>query len=233
MLAKAKEIVIDKDAFIGINADELCSFAKHHLLILPATLPATLLYECTTTERAERSKLIARFERLTNMGARVCLSVEAIIRWEAEHLLPYRSIAVKREDCGINTSARLLEVLQKRYEEHVRQLKGTCEGYHDKLLTEHPDLLSKVKTWDASKGVYSARLRCWLEDVDSESMHEWSQKLLEGITPTPDRFCLSGDWVTWHFLRLHGVILLEQAFLTHHGGVVGARRLEHDLQDIL
>jgi hypothetical protein len=104
--------------------------------------------------------------------------------------------------------------------------------WHDKLSVEDPDLLRKVKTWNASGGVRPDRLRCWLEYVDSESMYEWSQKLLEGITPTPDKFCLSDDWVTWHFLRLSGIYFLEQTFHTHHGSIAGAEVLEHDLQDI-
>ena len=50
MLAKPKQIVIDKDALIGINLNKLCDFAKGHLLLACDTL----LYECTTTSESNR-----------------------------------------------------------------------------------------------------------------------------------------------------------------------------------
>lgn len=48
MSTNPKQIVVDKDAFIGMGIDALCDFAADHLLLCCDTL----LYECATTSEA-------------------------------------------------------------------------------------------------------------------------------------------------------------------------------------
>lgn len=64
MLTRAKQIVIDKDAFIGIRLDELCSFAERHIIVLSGAL----VYECATTDSVQPLRLIHRFEELAGIG---------------------------------------------------------------------------------------------------------------------------------------------------------------------
>ena len=68
MLTKPKQIVLDKDVFTGTNLDELCDFARDHLLLVPHVL----LYECATSENREKMKLLQRFEKLVKGGAYYC-----------------------------------------------------------------------------------------------------------------------------------------------------------------
>jgi len=228
MLTKPRQVVVDKDAFIGINLDELCNLAKRCVLVLPDTL----LYECATTDKDEQSRLIGRFEELASAGSHACTSIEAMIRYEAKYSSPYGPIGAKQGEYEIRMDAQCLQTRRARYDDFVRQLTMVVEGWHDELSKKNPDLLAAVRTWDASTGVRPARLNSWFEFVDSQDMHEWSRKLFEGITEVPERFCTSDEWVAWHFSRLYGVIFLEHAFLTHKGGPPGATTLEHDLQDI-
>jgi hypothetical protein len=63
VMAKPKQIVIDKSAFQGIKLDSLCKFVKHHLLLVSDSL----LYECATAEKNKRqdpADLVARYECL-------------------------------------------------------------------------------------------------------------------------------------------------------------------------
>jgi len=50
VLAKPKQIAIDKDVLIGINLNKPCDFSKGYLLLACDTL----LYECTTTSESNR-----------------------------------------------------------------------------------------------------------------------------------------------------------------------------------
>lgn len=60
MTRRPRQIVIDKDAFIGINLDALCEFAKTYLLLLSDTL----LYECATAEEQGPERRLAGCEGL-------------------------------------------------------------------------------------------------------------------------------------------------------------------------
>lgn len=65
MSAKPKQIIIDKDAFIGINISKLCDFASNHLLLACDTL----LYEIVTTSESKRKGMLDRYKRLIDAGA--------------------------------------------------------------------------------------------------------------------------------------------------------------------
>jgi len=228
MTPRPKQIVIDKDAFIGINLDALCEFAKGHALLLSATL----LHECMTTDTAEPSQLIGRFKDLLAAGARVSPSIEEIVHQEAERLVPYGGIAVKPEDCSIDFH-RNVENAERRYSRLVGRMQKTAQRFHDMLAGTNPELLAEMRACSGRKRDRSDRVANWLNFIDSQDIHVCSQIQLAGVTTARDKFCLSSDWVTWHLLRLCNVICMEQAFLAHHGGPTGAQCLEHDLQDIL
>ena len=43
---------------------------------------------------------------------------------------------------------------------------------------------------------------------------------------------MSDEWVSWHFLRLYLILLMERSLLRHTGAASGQIYVEHDLQDI-
>ena len=85
MLMKPKQVVLDKDAFIGINLERVWDFAKHHFLIAPGVL----LYECAMSPDREKKKLLHRYETLIREGACCCPHGQEFARWEAEYCRPY------------------------------------------------------------------------------------------------------------------------------------------------
>jgi len=48
----------------------------------------------------------------------------------------------------------------------------------------------------------------------------------------PTKFCLSTDWVSWHYMRLIYAIALEYSYLEITGSCPKDERAEHDLMDI-
>ncbi len=221
-----KRILIDKCAFMAASLPQLRTLAASGSLVLPEVL----WYECLTSDQS-LDILKSRLLDVFRAGAYVCPSIETLIAWEAENLRPYGSIVLGHEDCGVRLD-QSMESRRQRYDEFAMQFTTVPKGFHEKLLSEDYQLLSDVRKWDSSKRSRTDRLRRWVETVDGEDMHQWSYSLFAGITESPRRFCLSADWIAWHFLRMAGAIMLEQTFLTHCGGGSGKREAEHDLQDI-
>ncbi len=85
MLAKPKQIVVDKVALMGINIDELCNFAKNHLMLGCDTL----LYECATTSESRRKDMISRYKRIIKAGAYYCSCSITYIQKEAASSNPF------------------------------------------------------------------------------------------------------------------------------------------------
>ncbi|MCK4292221.1 MAG: hypothetical protein KAY65_03425, partial [Planctomycetes bacterium] len=74
-----KQIIIDKDAFVGINLDALCNFAGDHFLILPRVLHD----ECADNENA-RETLFGRFRDIILAGGYTCASGRDIVKKEGQ-----------------------------------------------------------------------------------------------------------------------------------------------------
>ncbi len=64
-------------------------------------------------------------------------------------------------------------------------------------------------------------------------IHKIGISVFSCLTDSPEKFCLSRNWVTWHYLRLVAVLALEYWFLRKgKGGKKELINTEHDLQDI-
>jgi len=231
-----KQLIIDKTVFQGTSTSKLKEFAQSHFLILPDVL----YYECATTDTNE-DKLLDRFRSVILSGAYICPSCRQIINNEAETLSPYgflvdlRRVSTVRKTFKKNSRPYNRHHVQERLQEELdmaRQVFNTGEGFTRKLACEDPKLLNEVRKWDTSKGARPSRLQRWAQFVSEQDMHESAKIWLSNICRDPDRYCLSDEWVTWDFLRLMHILIMERTFLRHCGDASSKKAIEHDLQDI-
>ena len=85
MLKKPRQIVVDKDALVGININNLCAFAKNHLMLGCDTL----LYECTTASKQEPRDMLDRYKKFIKSGAYYCSCSITFIQSECKNCSPY------------------------------------------------------------------------------------------------------------------------------------------------
>jgi hypothetical protein len=229
-----RQLVIDKDVFQGTRIQSLCDFARNHFLILPDDL----YYECASTD-GKRQELLDRFGDVILAGGCICPRRNKIIREEAESLSPYgalvdmQTISAVRETFQRNSRPYKPEEVEttKSIELQMAQMIVNCaDGFTRKLASEEPERLAQIRRCQLGR---SNRFATWAASVDSQNIiHQASEEMLKGFTNRPDKFCLSEEWVSWHFLRLYLILLQERTFLRHTGDASGQVSVEHDLQDI-
>lgn len=229
-----KQLVIDKNVFQGIITQSLCDFARNHFLVLPDDL----YYECASTDRM-RQELLDRFRDVILAGACICPRRNTIIKKEAENLSPYgpivdmQTISAVRNTFQKNSRPYKPEEVEtaKVNELRMAQMIINCaDDFTRMLVSEEPERLAQIRRCQLSR---SDRFAIWAASVDSQDIiHQASEEMLKGFTNKPDKFCLSEEWVSWHFLRLYLILLQERTFLRHTGDNSGQISIEHDLQDI-
>lgn len=238
MSAFPKMLILDKNVFFGTSIDKLCRFVRNHFVVLPLVL----LDECVTDEKDPQESLLNRFGKVLLAGAYICPSARDIVEKEGQILEPFGSLADG--------------ALTRQYREELQTGKGfskpntvKCihEGHADaaRTLLDSQSRLKEIveiagaefeKAAEAlrkSQANKSERLKCWVEMAGSMDMHELAIASFAHFTDMPDKYCLSHDWFTWHFLRLTSIITLEHEFLEKgKGGEKELTHAEHDLQDI-
>lgn len=232
-----KKLIIDKDVFRGTSTQQLCRFVKNHFLILPAVL----IYECATDRNDPHHKLLKRFREVILAGGYICGEVEHIIRWEASKLQPYGFLADlsgtselrdKLQKYKNISASPVIENLLNQCLDSAQILLNLAQNISDKIVSEIPEVDKKIRgPLECNK---LNRLKIWLERVDSSDIHAYAVRLLcPNLTKPPNRFCLSGDWVSWHYFRIVSVLAFEYSFLKKGKGknteLIGA---EHDINDI-
>ena len=236
MKSVPKQLVVDKDVFQGISTDDLCDFTRSHFLILPDDL----YYECATTDRKQQ-ELLDRFRDVILAGGCICPRRNKIIQEEAESLSPYgtlvdmRTISAVRKTFQKNSrpyKPEEVETAKANELQMAQMIIDFADGFTRKLASEQPERLTEIRRCDSSKTGRSDRLVEWAESVDSQDIHHASEEMFKGFTNRPDEFCLSDEWVSWHFLRLYLILLMERTFSRHTGDTSGQISVEHDLQDI-
>ncbi|GAH86070.1 unnamed protein product, partial [marine sediment metagenome] len=80
--------LLDKSVFIATSAQELCSFAEKHTVILPETL----FLECYTSKKPSRKNLPKVLHQLLKAGAYLSYQLEQIVEDEGKNLCPCTSI---------------------------------------------------------------------------------------------------------------------------------------------
>lgn len=229
-----KQLVIDKDVFQGTDQASLCKFVKNHCLILPEGL----LYECLTDSK-QKPNLSGRFEQVILAGAYICPPVRTIVFKEAQKLSPYRFLPDLEMTTGIRRAIRKKNKffdpheIQDTYEKHCERAKTILDAASHSVETiaaQDPEILERAKRYQDDR---SGRFRVWVESVTCGDVHKLVIEKLGHLTDTPERFCLSDGWITWHYFCFVCVLHLEYAFLRiTQGETPKPIRAEHDCQDV-
>jgi hypothetical protein len=230
-----KQLVIDKSLFEATPTRKIKEFARNYFLILPNGL----LYECLTTQRAKNS-LLHRFREGVLAGGYLCSSIYDIVRYESEHLMPYGTL-VNAEYCdGVrqtlakNADPYNYTWVTNRYRlnhEFIEHFQSNIKIF-TKLQSEKTDVIRVLRHEDHSNETRPNRLRYWAKVVDSKDLHNAGNQLLIGFSDCPEKYCLSKEWVSWQFVRVFMIWLMECFFLSQTGGGKGSAKLEHDLHDM-
>jgi len=233
---KTKKIVIDKSVFRGTSTSKLQEFVRNHFLILPDVL----YYECVTSDE-EQDKLLDRFKDVVLAGGFICPSRNEIIQKEAKDLSPYRSLVNLAEILAVkktfqeNSRPFNPKKIKLAYENELKMaqsIKDLADGFIQEYASKQPGLIAEIRKSDNSRAGRPERLVKWAEFVDSQDIHNASKKILKNITRFPEKYCLSDDWVSWHFLRLILILSMESTLFRGKGDTSGIISVEHNLQDI-
>jgi hypothetical protein len=240
MIARPKQIVIDKSAFEAINLDALCDFAKHHLLVAPGVL----LYECATSPRRQERKLLQRYERLIKEGACCCPMASEFTQWEGWRSRPYPACLADMEDMTARIcreEVRLDEMLKPgdaRMWEYSRT-RGACVKYIElseklkqRVAQDCPNLREEIKVFPTDQ---SARFRLILDRIASFDIHEMAIRSFPSAwIKVEEKFCLSDEWISWHRVRLGSALAYEYWHKNQTKSFTKKKETdaEHDDQDV-
>jgi len=235
---KSKQIVIDKDAFIGIDISTLCKFAKRHFLILPEVL----IYECMTSDNMKERKLIQRCKTLIVSGAYYCPRSVTYLKWEAKNASPYpwfladleKTNLIRRENSIRQEHTFDIKELQEVYNLHYEVangiLSGTSSNLKSKMNLERPDIIQRIKKMSQNT---MCRFTEWFENIDRFNMHNTAvTKLPEKFIKDKVNFCLSVEWITWQYFRIITVLVDDYYYRSETGGSPKNEKIEHDFQDM-
>jgi hypothetical protein len=236
MLTKPKQIVIDKSAFCGTSTDGLRTFVREDGWLI---LPEVLVYECATDDHDPESKLLCRFRDVMFAGAYTCPGCLDMMHWEAHDLKPYPSLtdfgetyAIRRRFSrarGIRPSTHI----RKIYDGVLQSARAFCEFTRSIAASMHTSIPDAVKAACRDLRDREDRLRLWVSAADRVDLHRLAvEKSPRDFAASPDRFCLSSDWVSWQYWRLVSILSYEAIFLAEGGGPINELRAEHDLNDI-
>ena len=235
---KRKQIVIDKDAFVGIRLDDLCDFAKDHFLILPEVL----IYECMTSDDMTERQLLQRCRKVIVSGAYYCPRSVTYLKWEARNTSPYpwflpdlqKTHLIRKKNSVREEHTFDRNELGEVYNLHCTVAKGilsdTSEHIKATITSEKRDIARKIKKMPQDR---SNRLVTWFEIADTLDMHDTVlTKIPSGFISNGSRFCTSREWISWQYFRLLVVLVDEYYYLGETGGSPQNESIEHDFQDM-
>jgi hypothetical protein len=233
-----KQITIDKDAFIGIDLDVLCSFAKNHFLILPEVL----IYECMTSDEMKKRRLLERCKTVIDSGAYYCPRSMTYAKWEAQNSSPYswfiadlkRTNLMRKKNSVRKEYTFDPNELRQVYDLHYEIAKGILSDTSDRLrkrmASERPDIVKEVKKMPQDK---TSRLVKWFEIADKISLHNIAvSKVPAKFIKDGSKFCLSEKWISWQYFRLIRVLVDDYYYYSETGGSPQGEKIEHDFQDM-
>jgi hypothetical protein len=196
-----------------------------------------LLYECLT-DPEKKDVLQKRFEKVILSGGYVCPRVKAIVFKEAQTLSPYAFLPGLKMTTDMRASIRKRSVsfdsqyVQEVYENHCQGAQTILDAAPktvEKIASQEPGVLEKARKYQGNR---TERFRLWVETVTSRDIHELAIEKLGYLTDSPERFCLSNEWITWNYFCFVCVIYLEYTFLRIGSENLKLSQAEHDCQDI-
>jgi hypothetical protein len=236
MFAKPKQIIVDKDALIGININDLCNFAQNHLIIGCDTL----LYECATATEARRPDMLSRYTRFIKAGAYYCSCSIAFIQSECKNCLPYPWFlpdleATKQIQTGearpedlfdLNTYG---EISKPRYKV-AKAFLNVSDKLKKRIDIDNPYISKEIKQLPLD--MYE-RFRTLFKSIDSQNLHQICvDSVSHDWIKNEKQFCTSPEWISWQRVRLTDAIVRNYYYLRQLGGGPGEERAEHDYQDM-
>jgi len=234
VIAKSKQIVIDKDLFQGTPRDKLYSFAQNHFLVL-----SQILYGEIITDSKNYERLLKRFRETILSGAYFCRSTRSMIKREGQSSQPYGFLSDLEETSDMRLHLRRGNRFIMRDEKEAaernmdsaRVLLNNCTVVIQKLLLD--TITEADRNRVKLEGSKEDRLRFWVDKADVLDVHVVAASAFKNLVKSANRFSLSREWVSWQYIRLSTVLYLEYTFLRKGSGrekeLVHA---EHDLHDI-
>ena len=160
------------------------------------------------------------------------------MRKEGQVLQPYgylpdisETIAIRNEFkkyTKINKSPGI-EKIQRDAEASAEALRDSAKLVATIINFNEPEAAKAARKYEANK---LDRLKLLIDTVDSNDIHKLMIDKGGYLTNSPDKYCLSPDWVSWHYFRLISLLSFEHSFLVGKGGDIGIKRTDHDLQDL-
>jgi len=236
LLAKPKQIIVDKEALVGMNINALCDFAKDHLLLCCDTL----LYECATASKHEPRGMLERYKKLIKNGAYYCSNSLKFIQSESKNCLPYPWFlpdldATKKICTGEKRPEDLLDftvygkLSQPRYKV-AETILNVSRKIKKRIDIEIPYITEEIKQLPSD--TYE-RLQKLFEDIDACDLRQLCiDSVRDEWIKDKAKFCLSAEWISWQRIRLADVILMNYNYLRQTGGWPGIKRVEHDYHDM-
>ena len=232
MTAKPKQIVIDKDAFMGIGLGNLRDFAKDHFLLLSDTL----LYECVTAKKQIPQALLRRYEDLIRAGAYYCSMSRKFVEWECRHCQPYPWLLADRDETEnlLNGRRRIGDLLAPEITDRARdrqyRLAEVMLLRRSKEIADgaSPDVARQFKAFPADT---FSRLKK-IQNEMGLNVRDLAVRYYAQWIADPVRFCPSRQWMTWHDVYLREALRAEYVYLGQTSSVPSERRAEHDYQDM-
>jgi hypothetical protein len=236
MELKPKQLIIDKNVFQGTGTKQLCRFVKKHFLILPYVL----FYECFTDQEDAKQKLPSRLRDVMLAGGYMCPNINHIVREEGRTLQPYGYLPDLSETLAIRKvfekstniyKSPSIKNLQREAMASAQELRDLANRVNIEMISEEPEGTKAARKSEINR---LGQLKRWLDLIDQEDIHKLMVDKDKGrdLTNSPDKYCLSPDWVSWHYFRLRCVRCSEASVLTIRSGTMTNERAEHDLQDL-
>jgi len=228
-----KSFLLDKSVFVGTNEKQLCDFVSTYTVILPETL----FYECYTSNELSDKGFLKRLYQLLKTGAYVSYQLMEIIRDEGENLSPCRCIINRSETNSLRvTGFREERTIGKTEIDKTKKDRSKIAHGMKKLaskiakkLINNPDYLKEIRSLNLNR---KELFQKWIEIAEKNDIHDLASESFRKYVREPKKFCLSTDWVSWHYMRLIYVIALEYSYLRMTATCPKDEFTEHDLMDI-
>jgi hypothetical protein len=234
-----KYLILDKSIFQGTSTRDLCKLAETHSVVIPETL----FYECVTTEEREKGRMLDRCCQTVLAGAFFCPTLSSVVHTEAKELRPYGPLVDPQHSEAVRHSFRSnvkpydldgVERTQQNEQAFVDHMKSNIAKITDLIRANNRKALEEeIKGWGEDiDGSRIERLHEHIQLLNSVDLHGAANTLLPGMTSRPEEFCLSGDWISWHFVRVALLWILERSYCHQSRGRMRRRDLEHDSCDM-
>jgi|GEM_PF-6765503 len=227
-------LIIDKNVIIGTNENRLREFAKAHKVIIPHTA----FLECLISTDLVIKRLFRRIDGMIRNGANVSYQVMQIVEAEGKSLSPCKDIidyewssALRRDGIMDEQYISEHEIARRKdkNEKIANDLKKMSIKVCNKYRSRHND---KIKELRGKQKNFNERITDFFNLVNKSDTHDLAIKQFQILIKNPVLFCLSDEWLSWHYMRLLHIMALEYASKKVKGELPNIEKIENDCMDI-